>query len=231
MASESELSATEASSFIENLINSRNRDFSLFLPFVLAFTNSSISSTPVQDSTSPDQETQESTTPSDFLDRIILINPLTQGMVVIENRSSSSNFESFLSDLLGKDGPPPASKASIEALPNVEICEEEKGECVICLEEWGVSGDEVVVKEMPCKHRFHGNCIEKWLKIHGSCPVCRYKMPEEEGELNNKSENSGRRREIWMSFGLGNDRRNAENNQTVSGNSSSENEHDHEPEV
>ncbi|OIT28304.1 PREDICTED: E3 ubiquitin-protein ligase RING1-like [Nicotiana attenuata] len=228
MASESESAATEASSFVENLINARNRDLSLFLPFILAFTNSSISTTPVQDSTDPDQETQESTTPSDFLDRIILINPFTQGMVVIQNRSSSSNFESFLSDLLGKDGQPPASKASIEALPNVEICE--NGECVICLEEWGVGGGDVVVKEMPCKHRFHGNCIEKWLKIHGSCPVCRYKMPEEEGDLNNKSENRGRRREIWLSFGLGNDRR-SENNQTVSANSSSENEHDHEPEV
>ncbi|XP_016470450.2 E3 ubiquitin-protein ligase MPSR1 [Nicotiana tabacum] len=228
MASESESAATEASSFIENLINSRNRNFSLFLPFILAFSNSSISTTPVQDSADPDNETQESTTPSTFLDRIILINPLTQGMVVIENRSSSLNFESFLSDLLGKDGQPPASKASIEALLNVEICE--NGECVICLEEWGVGGGDVVVKEMPCKHRFHGNCIEKWLKIHGSCPVCRYKMPEEEGDLNNKSENRGRRREIWLSFGIGNDRR-SENNQTVSANSSSENEHDHEPEV
>nr|XP_016470450.1 PREDICTED: E3 ubiquitin-protein ligase RING1-like [Nicotiana tabacum] len=226
MASESESAATEASSFIENLINSRNRNFSLFLPFILAFSNSSISTTPVQDSADPDNETQESTTPSTFLDRIILINPLTQGMVVIENRSSSLNFESFLSDLLGKDGQPPASKASIEALLNVEICE--NGECVICLEEWGVGGGDVVVKEMPCKHRFHGNCIEKWLKIHGSCPVCRYKMPEEEGDLNNKSENRGRRREIWLSFGIGNDRR-SENNQTVSANSSSENEH--EPEV
>ncbi|XP_009759432.1 E3 ubiquitin-protein ligase MPSR1 [Nicotiana sylvestris] len=228
MASESESAATEASSFIENLINSRNRNFSLFLPFILAFSNSSISTTPVQDSADPDNETQESTTPSTFLDRIILINPLTQGMVVIENRSSSLNFESFLSDLLGKDGQPPASKASIEALLNVEICE--NGECVICLEEWGVGGGDVVVKEMPCKHRFHGNCIEKWLKIHGSCPVCRYKMPEEEGDLNNKSENRGRRREIWLSFGIGNDRR-SENNQTVSANSSSENEHDREPEV
>ncbi|KAK4358065.1 hypothetical protein RND71_023675 [Anisodus tanguticus] len=219
MASESESATTEASSFIENLTNSRNIDLSLFLPFILAFTNnSSISSTPVQDSSNPDQQTQEQTTPSEFLDRIILVNPLTQGMVVIESRSSSS-FDSLLSELMRKEGQPPASQASIEALQSVEICEEgEKGECAICLDELRVGG---VVKEMPCKHRFHGDCVEKWLKIHGSCPICRYKMPEEDGDLNNKSENRGRRREIWISFSF----------QTASANSNSENEHDHASEV
>ncbi|MCD9559798.1 hypothetical protein HAX54_018097 [Datura stramonium] len=232
MASESEsAAAAQASSFMENLMNSRNRDLSLFLPFILAFTNNSISSASVQDSSNPDQETGESTTPSEFSDRIILVNPLTQGMVVIESRSSSS-FDSLLSELMSKEGQPPASKASIEALPSVEICEEgQKGECAICLDEWEIGG---VVKEMPCKHRFHGDCVEKWLKIHGSCPICRYKMPEEDGDLNNKSENRGRRREIWMSFSVGNDRRRSaenHNNQTVSANSSSENEHDHAPEA
>ncbi|XP_059316005.1 E3 ubiquitin-protein ligase MPSR1-like [Lycium ferocissimum] len=221
MASES--GATDASSFIENLMNSRNRDISLFLPLILGLNNnSSNSSTQVQDSSNPNQETQEQTTPNDFLDRIILVNPLTQSMFVIETPSSLT-FDSFFNELMTKGGQPPASKASIEALPRVEICEEEeKIECVVCLDELGV-GD--VAKEMPCKHRFHGDCVEKWLKIHGSCPICRYKMPEENGDLNNKSENRRTRREIWMSFSLGN------NNQTVTVNSSSENEHDHAPEV
>ncbi|KAL2326889.1 hypothetical protein Fmac_020316 [Flemingia macrophylla] len=70
---------------------------------------------------------------------------------------------------------PPASRESIEALPSVEV-EEGCGdlECVVCLEEFGVGG---VAKKMPCKHKFHSGCIEKWLGIHGSCPVCRYEMP------------------------------------------------------
>lgn len=197
--------------------SSTNRDVSLFLPFILSFTNNSISS-------NPDQETDESTIPSDFSDRIILVNPLTQSMIVMQTRSSWT-FDSFLSHLMSKGGQPPASKASIDTLPSVKIGEEDENrECVVCLDELGV-GD-LVVKEMPCKHRFHGDCVEKWLKIHGSCPICRYKMPEEDGDSNDKSENRGRRREIWMSFSVGN-----QNNQSVSANFSSENEHGHAPEA
>ncbi|KAG9147346.1 hypothetical protein Leryth_021416, partial [Lithospermum erythrorhizon] len=81
------------------------------------------------------------------------------------------------------------------------------GECVVCLEDWEVGQ---VAKEMPCKHRFHGDCIEKWLKIHGSCPVCRFNMPvEEDQDVNkkNESENRGRGRGVWVSFSIGSDRR------------------------
>ncbi|KAA8532971.1 hypothetical protein F0562_032912 [Nyssa sinensis] len=120
-------------------------------------------------------------------DRIILINSLTQGMIVIEG--SSSGLDSLLRDLMNKDGQPPASKASIEAMPSVEIDEgDEDGECVICLEEFEVAG---VAKAMPCKHKFHGKCIEKWLGIHGSCPVCRYKMPVDEEDVHKKSGGGG----------------------------------------
>ncbi|CAN6199924.1 unnamed protein product [Urochloa humidicola] len=52
-------------------------------------------------------------------------------------------------------GVPPASKAAIAAL-----------------------------KEMPCGHRFHGECLERWLGVHGNCPTCRHELPpakEEDG--------------------------------------------------
>ncbi|XP_049383052.1 E3 ubiquitin-protein ligase MPSR1-like [Solanum stenotomum] len=74
--------------------------------------------------------------------------------------------------------PPPATKASIEKLPDVEIVQEEEeeqmSECAICLVEFQVKE---TAKEMPCKHRYHSNCINRWLEIHASCPICRYKMP------------------------------------------------------
>ncbi|KAF2299247.1 hypothetical protein GH714_031107 [Hevea brasiliensis] len=166
----SETQPPELSSAIERML--RHRDLSLFLPFMLGFTGTT-STTTQSEIDHPNQETPETPTPHE---RIILINPFTQGMVVIEGAAS---LDSLLRDLASKNGQPPASKASIEAMPSVEIAEigDQDGECAICLEEWEVGG---LAKEMPCKHRFHPNCIEKWLGIHGSCPVCRYKMPVDE---------------------------------------------------
>lgn len=189
---------SEASSLIERLINSRNRDIAMFLPFILALTNA-----PGR-ANNPEQE---SSNPGEGTDRIILINPLTQGMIVIEGGGDGgSSLDLLMRDLLNKDGQPPASKDSIEAMPVVEIETEE--DCVICLEEWEIGGK---AKQMPCKHRFHGECIEKWLNIHGSCPVCRYKMPVEKyfekskiNDENNSGNGIGRRREIWVSFSFAN---------------------------
>ncbi|XP_075518454.1 E3 ubiquitin-protein ligase MPSR1-like [Primulina tabacum] len=187
--------------------DSRNREASSFLPFILGLNLSR----PLQDSASPSPESQN-------LDRIILINPFTQGMVVVErtrrngsSADSSVGLVSLLRDMFSsKKGQPPASKESIEALERVEI-EKDGEECVICLEEWAVGE---MAKEMPCKHIFHGGCIEKWLKMHGSCPVCRYKMPvDEDDDSNGKSseENGGeRRRDIWMRLIFSSDRRSGE---------------------
>ncbi|CAH9087291.1 unnamed protein product [Cuscuta epithymum] len=179
---------------------SGNRDLSQQFP---PFHFSLINPTPLQDSSDPDQVNSESPIAHDSLDRIVLVNPVTQGMVVIEpgGSSSSSNLDSLLQDLLSKGGQLPASKSSIESLPGVEIGGDEKNsECVVCLEEWGLAG---FAKEMPCKHRFHQKCIEKWLGIHGSCPVCRYKLPTENGDDLNKKVSNGQRREIWLSFSFG----------------------------
>ncbi|XP_057469752.1 E3 ubiquitin-protein ligase MPSR1-like [Actinidia eriantha] len=103
-------------------------------------------------------------------DRFVLMNPSTGSAIVIEG--------SLTSDQPSKDGPLPASKAAIEAIPAVKVSDLGL-ECAICLGEYEIGGE---AKEMPCKHRFHSGCIEKWLGIHGSCPICRYKMPVEEDD-------------------------------------------------
>ncbi|KAL5722836.1 RING-type E3 ubiquitin transferase [Ranunculus cassubicifolius] len=92
-------------------------------------------------------------------------------MIVINNASS----EELISELGGLKA---ATKDSIQAMPRVVITEEHKEkECSICLDGWEIGGE---AREMPCKHLYHGKCIEKWLGMHGSCPLCRYKMPLDE---------------------------------------------------
>ncbi|KAF3976046.1 hypothetical protein CMV_000731 [Castanea mollissima] len=79
-----------------------------------------------------------------------------------------------------KHGELRASKAAIEAMPRVTVTTEESDKaCSICLEEFEVGGE---AREMPCKHKFHSGCIEKWLQVKGLCPLCRFVMPLEEEE-------------------------------------------------
>lgn len=75
---------------------------------------------------------------------------------------------------------PPASRWTVEMLPNITVLMVEKGECVICLEEW-CKGD--METELPCKHKYHLKCVKKWLEIHSTCPQCRYELMPLEGEV------------------------------------------------
>ncbi|CAL9761975.1 unnamed protein product [Musa acuminata subsp. burmannicoides] len=134
-------------------------------------------------------------------DRIVLVNPVTQGMVVLQG--DPDLMAEILSERSvgdggrGAGGPPPASKPSIEAMRTVDVGEGEgvrQEECPVCLDGLGEGGKEesaAVVREMPCGHRFHEGCIVKWLGMHGSCPVCRFRMPPEEGVDPKKGDGEG----------------------------------------
>lgn len=51
---------------------------------------------------------------------------------------------------------------------DVKAGEEEK--CPICITEFE-DGEEV--KNLPCNHMFHGNCIDTWLVQNSHCPICK----------------------------------------------------------
>ncbi|GAV89374.1 zf-RING_2 domain-containing protein [Cephalotus follicularis] len=42
--------------------------------------------------------------------------------------------------------------------------------CCICL---GKYADDDELRELPCLHVFHVECVDKWLKINASCPLCK----------------------------------------------------------
>ena len=78
-------------------------------------------------------------------------------------------------------GPPlPANKYHIQQLPKYRISEndtlpEHAGQCAICLEEFS-PGDMRMM--LHCFHAFHTNCCTEWLRINGSCPICKTRIEE-----------------------------------------------------
>lgn len=64
------------------------------------------------------------------------------------------------------------------AVPVVEEEEEDGVEleyCVVCL--CDVSPGDKYIKLTNCKHGFHVECINGWLKDHSTCPLCRTPVP------------------------------------------------------
>ncbi|KAJ1376680.1 Zinc finger, RING-type [Sesbania bispinosa] len=95
-----------------------------------------------------------------------------------------SGFDRLLEQLsqieingIGRYEHPPASKAAIDSLPTIEIDESHlamESHCAVCKEPFELG---TAVREMPCKHIYHSECILPWLALHNSCPVCRHELP------------------------------------------------------
>ncbi|XP_024018955.1 E3 ubiquitin-protein ligase At4g11680 [Morus notabilis] len=50
---------------------------------------------------------------------------------------------------------------------------EEDAECCICLSAYD---DGTELRELPCGHHFHCTCIDKWLHINATCPLCKFNI-------------------------------------------------------
>lgn len=80
-------------------------------------------------------------------------------------------------------GRPPASKTVVENLPSVVLTQEnvENNDaiCAVCKDDINI-GEQA--KQLPCSHRYHGDCIVPWLGIRNTCPVCRYELPTDDAD-------------------------------------------------
>ncbi|KAL2533038.1 E3 ubiquitin-protein ligase RING1-like [Abeliophyllum distichum] len=105
-------------------------------------------------------------------------------------------------------GTPPASKSAVDGLPDIKVTEEllasDSSQCAVCKDSFELKEE---VKQIPCKHIYHKDCILPWLELHNSCPVCRYELPTDDpdyenrrtGQVNDNSRNSNNN----MSLGMG----------------------------
>ncbi|CAN6477467.1 unnamed protein product [Victoria cruziana] len=94
-------------------------------------------------------------------------------------------FEILAGQFTNNEGLPrgtqPASKCFVSRLPSVSLMDENsdgwRSVCAVCKDE--VSREELV-KQLPCSHCYHSSCILPWLSIRSTCPVCRYQLPTDD---------------------------------------------------
>lgn len=94
----------------------------------------------------------------------------------------------------GRQGPPPAPRSAIDAMPTIRITQRHTSadsHCPVCQDEFELGCE---ARQMPCNHLYHSDCIVPWLVQHNSCPVCRLELPPHV---------SGRRRIDWSSRSSG----------------------------
>lgn len=74
------------------------------------------------------------------------------------------------------------AKAASNNLPTFSYksstTDQEAAECCICLSNFE---DGHKVKVLPkCSHRFHSECVDKWLRNCSNCPLCRTPLVEDQ---------------------------------------------------
>lgn len=66
--------------------------------------------------------------------------------------------------------------------------------CPICLEDFPDVGKVEDMRRLECKHCFHAECVDKWLKENESCPLCRAEVDVQLTDDDKKKSDSYQRR-------------------------------------
>jgi hypothetical protein len=123
------------------------------------------------------------TVPQDVLDKMPLytytgptgskeleVPPLTRlGMAETRHKIT---LERALNSPVMKQTPQSPTETSTDVLQRVHLVQFSQPTCAICLDDF-VSSD-TIVRELPCRHIFHPECIDSFLRENSSlCPMCK----------------------------------------------------------
>ncbi|KAK9666402.1 hypothetical protein RND81_14G182700 [Saponaria officinalis] len=92
---------------------------------------------------------------------------------VQDNEPSSSSAAQMTTPTTG----PPKTAAFEKYMPVIRVTNDmldSNPSCAICKEDFLI--DEQITK-MPCCHLYHSGCILPWIRVHDTCPVCRFRVP------------------------------------------------------
>ncbi|XP_020710145.2 E3 ubiquitin-protein ligase Iruka isoform X2 [Athalia rosae] len=76
-------------------------------------------------------------------------------------------------------GPPPLPREQIDQIPSTTVTQEQvdvKLQCSVCWEDFRLAEP---VRQLPCQHFYHAPCIVPWLELHGTCPICRQSLGDQ----------------------------------------------------
>lgn len=105
---------------------------------------------------------------------------LASGSPTHLNRAFQFDMDDLMSSFLS-DRSQPVSQRTLQAIPTLTIAQEQTDtQCSICFDEFKLA--ETDVRNLPCNHLFHERCIFPWLRINGTCPVCRARLSQTDGE-------------------------------------------------
>ena len=88
-------------------------------------------------------------------------------------RSVSTSVGQAIHAGINSGSMPGLSDDNLSQIPSVQIGKkhaEDMAQCSICLVNFE---EDETVRQLPCKHYFHTDCIYTWLRQNNTCPVCR----------------------------------------------------------
>ncbi|CDW86796.1 ring finger protein [Stylonychia lemnae] len=99
----------------------------------------------------------------------------------------NSNTECCVCQELFKDYEPDTTKLIIKQQQNQVVSSDSDQQMKEPNEQQNDQQNQEVIKvpkilEMPCTHMFHDECLIPWLEKHNSCPTCRFELPTEDND-------------------------------------------------